>query len=126
VVVSVNGSLFLAFDGKRLKVSAEDHNHWVFVYPSVDHQQEYYFADAWLEANPKRRKRNLRRFMANWLNKEERRVNEQKKETRVGAAPEGAISEERKRLYLTFENEKLNGKIPRTMRFTEWLKKEER
>ena len=69
-------------------------------WPELDVNAEIARADAWLEANPRRRKKNYRRFIVNWLNRAQRDLlREQSKrieahrEAMVGQAPRGTISE---------------------------------
>src|SRR5271166_4014695 len=42
---------------------------WESTYHPLNVRQEIEKADHWLEANPKRRKKNIYRFLVNWLNK---------------------------------------------------------
>lgn len=41
-------------------------------YPDLDLDRELKKMQAWLEANPRRRYRNYKRFIVNWLNREDR------------------------------------------------------
>jgi len=43
--------------------------HWRLIYKGIDVDAEIAKMDAWLEANPKRAKKNLKRFAVNWLNR---------------------------------------------------------
>ncbi len=75
------------------------------IYPSVNVILELRLMDNWLETNPRRRKKNYPRFIANWLRREERRACALRKETTVGASPcEGATV---KKKYLDLERERL-------------------
>ena len=84
-------NLFLAFSGKHLKVSADDDARWAQCCPDVDRQQEYRFADDWLECNPHRRKKNVRRYMGLWLKYAQRAAAERLEQSRVGQGPQGVI-----------------------------------
>ena len=42
---------------------------WERDYAPLNVRQEIAKAENWLEANPRRRKKNLHRFIVNWLNK---------------------------------------------------------
>jgi hypothetical protein len=44
-------------------------------YPGINLENETAKAKAWLESNPKNRKSNLKRFLNNWFNREQDRVN---------------------------------------------------
>lgn len=43
--------------------------HWRLIYKGIDVDAEIGKMDAWLEANPRRAKKNLKRFAVNWLNR---------------------------------------------------------
>lgn len=45
---------------------------WKFTYPDLKVDQEVLRMGEWLEANPKRHPRNWKRFMVNWLAKNQR------------------------------------------------------
>jgi hypothetical protein len=66
----------LASNEKKLSFSAEDgwvnlmdqdRRVWALAYPAVDLDAELAKARAWVLANPKNRKSNWRRFLANWF-----------------------------------------------------------
>jgi Zn-dependent M16 (insulinase) family peptidase len=75
------------FLGKILYVSESEHDRLFYVYPNVDVAQELRMMDDWLESNPRRRKKNYRRFISNWLKSEERKAVSRRVETRVGCGP---------------------------------------
>jgi hypothetical protein len=43
--------------------------HWRLIYKGIDVDAELLKMEAWLDANPKRRKKNEKRFVVNWLNR---------------------------------------------------------
>jgi hypothetical protein len=47
---------------------------WNFAYPGLEVQREVLRMAEWLEAHPKRKVRNFRRFMVNWLNASQARL----------------------------------------------------
>jgi hypothetical protein len=77
--------LFVIFRGRHLEISELDWNDWGATYPSVDIEREFRMMDDWLESNPRRRKKNYRRFITNWLKAEERRARVTKAEQNVGS-----------------------------------------
>lgn len=69
-------SLKIDFDfktGKWLNIQKEDTAAWVESYPALDIKLTLNQIREWLKANPKQRKSNYRRFIANWLKKEQDR-----------------------------------------------------
>lgn len=69
---------------------------WTFAYPGLEIDREVLRMSEWLEANPRRRPRNWKRFMVNWLGKtqnmlervelrEQVRKQEELQKARVGA-----------------------------------------
>lgn len=42
---------------------------WRYTYPGLEIQREVLRMGEWLEANPRRKPRNFKRFMVNWLAK---------------------------------------------------------
>lgn len=84
----------IPFVGKHFTV---DEDFFDFLYRAYGEglTEQFQSMDAWLEANPRRRKKNVKRFVVNWLNKEAaayarelRRERATKKELRVGAGPQ--------------------------------------
>jgi hypothetical protein len=75
--------MFLAFDGKHLRVGEVERLVFQAIYPHVDILQECRFMDEWLEAHPKRR--GTRRFIQNWLKTEERKAARPNPELTVGS-----------------------------------------
>ena len=56
-------------------------------YPDLDILAQFRKMRAWLEANPRHRYKNYKRFMVNWLNKEDRhasRANRQEVKKKYG------------------------------------------
>lgn len=75
----------LKFDseaGKLEGVTDGDMERWRRVYPNVDVADELARMGQWLFDNPRRRKKDLRRFAGNWLAEENRR-----RETRAACGP---------------------------------------
>lgn len=58
-----------AFAGSHLVVSIKQDQLLADAFPWIDRAGEYRKADAWLEANPKRRPRRLPAFIQNWFSK---------------------------------------------------------
>ena len=67
----------ILFDFSSLKwegIKEEDLNNWAEAYPAVDIKQELLKMREWIKANPQKgRKSNYRRFITNWLRKEQDR-----------------------------------------------------
>lgn len=58
----------IEFKDKEFKnISAEDKEKWSKAYPALNINQELLKMEVWVIANPKNRKSNWRRFIANWL-----------------------------------------------------------
>jgi hypothetical protein len=55
-------------------ISEHDNERYQQAYPSLNLQDEFRRMEAWLEANPARRKKNVRRFIVNWLGKSQRAI----------------------------------------------------
>ena len=49
-------------------------NLWKESYPAIDVAQEIRKAAAWLDANRKNRKKDVKRFLVNWLNRIQERT----------------------------------------------------
>ena len=63
-------SLFLSYQGRLLEVTAECDARMAEWFPEVDRQSEYREIDSWLyHAAPRKRPKNIRRFMRNWFTK---------------------------------------------------------
>jgi len=56
-------------DGTDYEPTDEDFIAWQNAYPNVDVFAEYAAAESWIDANPKRRKKNCKAFVNNWLNR---------------------------------------------------------
>lgn len=61
-------------DAKIHGITRELLERWKELYPAVDVEQELKSASAWLDANRKNRKSDLKRFLVNWLNKTQDRA----------------------------------------------------
>lgn len=71
--------------GGEYKVTEEEMKAWELKYPkNGDVSGEFIKMRNWLEANPRKRKIDLRRFIVNWLNKgaDEPLINESKRVSR--------------------------------------------
>ena len=85
---SSGGGVSMNFDpetGNISGVTDADVERWRRVYPNVDVPDEIARMGQWLFDNPRRRKKDLRRFAGNWLAEENRR-----RETRAPRGPYGA------------------------------------
>lgn len=51
---------------------------WKRAYPSVDIKSQLAWAHSWLSSNPKNMKKDLPRFLNNWMKSEERRNQERR------------------------------------------------
>ena len=82
-----------AWSGRYLDVSHETHEFLAEHFPEVDLASAYREADAWLFHMPaKRRPRNLKRFLVNWLKKEKKFVARNpnlQAELHIGTGPRG-------------------------------------
>lgn len=56
---------------------------WRLAFPGVDVEGELRKMEVWLEANPERRKKNMKRFIVNWLAKTHGRLLEKEVEVMV-------------------------------------------
>ncbi len=59
--------------GSLTGVSANDIADWERAYPAVDVRRNVAAAVEWLRANPQKRKKNLRRFLVNWMSRAQER-----------------------------------------------------
>jgi hypothetical protein len=73
------------FVGKFFSVPYWRFTEYCRTYPDVQIESELQMMDAWLAANPRRRKKNYQRFITNWLKAEERRARVTKAEQNVGS-----------------------------------------
>lgn len=75
-------------DGAEYPVSVEQCQEWAGLYPAVDVIQQLRQMKAWLDANPDRRKtgRGIKRFVVNWLSKEQDKGRYQTPRTQVPSA----------------------------------------
>ena len=55
-------------------ISEKDMVEWRKFYPALDVEQEIRSASAWLKGNPKNRKKDILRFLTNWLNRAQERT----------------------------------------------------
>lgn len=66
----MNKPIFFDFDKKKfLNIQDEDIQIWKDAYPKCDMKLELNKMRAWLIADPKRRKKNYKRFINNWLSR---------------------------------------------------------
>jgi len=57
---------------KRLEgITPEDIQHWQETFPDVNIKAEIKKAEAWLDANPQKRKKNYKRFLVNWFSRQQ-------------------------------------------------------
>ena len=63
-----------AGDAKIHGITRDLLERWKELYPAVDVEQELKSASAWLDANRKNRKSDLKRCLVNWLNKTQDRA----------------------------------------------------
>jgi hypothetical protein len=57
------------FPGSRFELDDAQIAEWQSIYPQLAVAREVRKAWAWLDANPARRKKNVKRFLVNWLNR---------------------------------------------------------
>lgn len=79
--IAVSAGNSISFDGKTNKwLNLADNMEFIdelkTAYPHVDLHQEFVQMKLWLEANPKRRKKNYKKFITNWLSRSNRRKSE--------------------------------------------------
>ena len=65
-------SLFMAYRGEAIEVDQELNHILAQLFPEVDRPSEYRSADAWVWANPRRRPKNMKRFLVNWFKRRKR------------------------------------------------------
>ena len=66
----------VVFDYATAELSGITDSHrerWAAAYPAVEINQQVAAAAAWLAANPKKRKKNIERFLTNWLSAQQER-----------------------------------------------------
>ena len=66
----------VTFDYATAELSGITDSHrerWAAAYPAVEINQQVAAAAAWLAANPKKRKKNIERFLTNWLSAQQER-----------------------------------------------------
>jgi hypothetical protein len=68
------------FECEFFKVSWEEYDKYIAAYPGVNVNGEFKKMQVWLEANPARRKKNVKRFIVNWLAKTHGRLLEKEVE----------------------------------------------
>jgi hypothetical protein len=73
--------------GKHVYVGELYFDKLFYIYPNVDIVHELGMMDDWLDSNPRRRKKNYRRFITNWLKAEQRKADRVRPEVMVGAGP---------------------------------------
>ena len=76
----------LAFDGRVLKITEKQHQRLTEVFGR--HGSDYQEADLWLEANPRKVRKNHFAFMRNWLSRAKEKSVPASKDAQVGAGPE--------------------------------------
>ena len=57
----------MKFPGSRFELDDVQIAEWQSIYPNLAVAREVRKAWAWLDANPARRKKNVKRFLVNWL-----------------------------------------------------------
>jgi len=96
-------ALALAFEGKHLQITVEEHRQLQRVYQGLTVAAHYAEMELWLDAHPERRRRNSYAFARNWLAREihapmdsgqarrggrDERSDEVRRELRAGAGPQ--------------------------------------
>lgn len=76
-----------AYQGKWVRISAEQHARLVAAFPDVDVQRCYSECDLWQDAHPSRRKENQYSAMLNWLKRERKYQQENNREAGAGKPP---------------------------------------
>ncbi len=54
-------------------LTSEDISEWKIAFPAVNIEQQIYSAKQWLIDNPAKKKKNVRRFLTNWLRRDQER-----------------------------------------------------
>jgi hypothetical protein len=70
---------------KNFTVSQFIVEEWTWKYAPLNVEGELCHADEWLTANPKRKKKNIRRFLINWLNRSYAKVTTAQVQSRMYA-----------------------------------------
>ena len=86
--LGVSGELFLAFSGRWLDVTESTFRYLAQAFPEIHLPSTFREADAWCWANPRRRPRNVRRFLVAWVLREKRNLplsEAVRKELKVGS-----------------------------------------
>ena len=56
-----------------MNIQSDDIARWKKAYPAVDVLQDLRIAEQWLDVNRSKRKKNVRRFLTNWLSRTQER-----------------------------------------------------
>ena len=75
----------LAFQGRVLRITQRQHQRLLEVFGH--HGSAYQEADLWLEANPRKVRKNHYAFMRNWLSREKEKAIPSKQEVLIGSGP---------------------------------------
>jgi hypothetical protein len=75
------------FVGKFFSLTGYEYHRWLEAFPNVSVYAEFRLMEEWLIANPRRRKKNYRRFITNWLKAEQRKFDAVRSELMVGQGP---------------------------------------
>ena len=75
------------FECEYFRVTAAEVEFYFSVYDRVPVLNELMLMESWLRANPKRQKKNYRRFITNWLKAEQRKAIARHREASAGQAP---------------------------------------
>jgi len=87
---SSSSSILFSFSSLKWEgITKEKKEVWAAAYPACDIDLCLSQMAAWLEANPKKVKKNYRQFIVNWLSKEQQRGGMTKKGREVGNRPAG-------------------------------------
>ena len=76
--------MFKFYAGKHLSVSEPFGQMLVTHYPYLSVMDELLKMDAWIESNPRKRKKNLPRFITGWLNRAMNQHEARLRESNVG------------------------------------------
>jgi uncharacterized protein YdaU (DUF1376 family) len=72
---AVSSKISFSYEARKFDGISDIHvESWKAAYPAIDIMVEVNKAAVWLVANPKNRKRNLERFLANWMAKQQERA----------------------------------------------------
>jgi len=73
-VARASGAITFDYATAKLEGITDTHRErWAAAYPAVEIEQQVAAAAAWLAANPKQRKKNVHRFLTNWLARQQER-----------------------------------------------------